>query len=122
MYEITLPSKSLAETLIYSCLQAGKNIMSSQVKSVSAQYKKSQVCLKGLETMIFLLQKSLQCSVVIHPMQCLWADLQENNIRFINKNLEVVENIYPVMRFFEFLLVMKEMVKDLHIINQERAY
>lgn len=29
--------------------------------------------------------------------QAFWADLEENNTRFINKNLEVVENIYQAI-------------------------
>ena len=58
---------------------------------------------------------------MIHPSQCFGADLEENNMSFINKNLEVVENIYLAICLLE-TLVVKDVVKDLHTINQRRAY
>lgn len=73
--------------------------------------------------MILPIQNSLQCSIVNHVLesvqQAFWADVVENSISFVNKTLEVVENIYLAICVFEFLLVMNGWVKDLHAINQK---
>lgn len=60
------------------------------------------------------------CDSSLAVQQAFWADLEgEKSISFVNKIMEVVENIYLATCVFEFLLVMNSFVEDLHAINQK---